>query len=136
MHEQDAEQGARHRDENDQESVVRAPAAPALNAAGRPCADRARQFMPFAALKGYYDLILQKQRVVEPRRDLSEDAAEELSHKLAQLKSGQMIRVTHYDTDAYVQTVGVLTRFNLAERYLTVVKTHIPLDDIVDVGPA
>lgn len=86
--------------------------------------------------RGTYDLILQKQRVVEPRRDLSEDAAEELSHKLAQLKSGQMIRVTHYDTDAYVQTVGVLTRFNLAERYLTVVKTHIPLDDIVDVGPA
>lgn len=30
----------------------------------RPRADRAQQFMPFAALKGYYDLIRERERVV------------------------------------------------------------------------
>ena len=29
----------------------------------RPRADRAQQFMPFAALKGYYDLIRERERV-------------------------------------------------------------------------
>ena len=31
----------------------------------RPRADRAQQFMPFAALKGYYDLIRERERVVD-----------------------------------------------------------------------
>lgn len=32
---------------------------------GRPHPDRARQFMPFASLKGYYDLIAQRTQEVE-----------------------------------------------------------------------
>ena len=30
---------------------------------------RAAQFMPFAALKGYYDLIRERERVAEPKRE-------------------------------------------------------------------
>ena len=35
----------------------------------RPRADRAQQFMPFAALKGYYDLIRERERVAEHASD-------------------------------------------------------------------
>ena len=48
----------------------------------RPRADRAQQFMPFAALKGYYDLIRERERVVEPKRELTDEQALELSRKL------------------------------------------------------
>ena len=37
---------------------------------------RARQFAPFAALRGYYDLVRERERVVEPRREMSEESAE------------------------------------------------------------
>ena len=39
----------------------------------RPRADRAQQFMPFAALKGYYDLIRERERVAEPKRELTDE---------------------------------------------------------------
>ena len=42
---------------------------------GRPHPDRARQFMPFAALRGYYDLVHAKEVVPEPRRPLADDEA-------------------------------------------------------------
>lgn len=47
---------------------------------------RAKQFMPFAALRGYYAMVLAKNRVVEPRRELIGDAAERLSRKLGLVK--------------------------------------------------
>ena len=45
----------------------------------RPRANRAAQFMPFAALRGYYDLLRTKERVPEPRHELTEEEARELS---------------------------------------------------------
>ena len=32
-------------------------------------ADRARQFMPFAALTGYYEVIKQREKIIEPRKE-------------------------------------------------------------------
>ena len=49
---------------------------------------RAKQFMSFAALRGYYAMVLAKNRVVEPRRELIGDAAERLSRKLVLVKKG------------------------------------------------
>ena len=44
--------------------------------------ERARQFLPFNALTGYYQMILKRQRVTEPKKELSEDETEALSEKL------------------------------------------------------
>ena len=38
-------------------------------------ADRAVQFAPFAALKGYYECVKLQERITEPRKELSEDEA-------------------------------------------------------------
>lgn len=46
---------------------------------GKPHPDRARQFKPFAALKGYYDLLAERERVPEPCRVLTEEERRELS---------------------------------------------------------
>ena len=97
---------------------------------------RAKQFMPFAALRGYYAMILSKNRVVEPRRELIGDAADRLSAKLGQLKKGMMVRIRFYRVDAYETVGGIVTRIDPEYRYLTIVKTKIPFDDIVDVSGA
>ena len=44
--------------------------------------DRAAQFMPFAALTGYEDLIGESSRITQSRIELSETEIEELKHKL------------------------------------------------------
>ena len=87
----------------------------------RPRADRAQQFMPFAALKGYYDLIRERERVVEPKRELTDEQALELSC------------IVHYDGEAYVTARGLVSDIDLAARTVTVVRTRIPLDDIADI---
>ena len=44
--------------------------------------DRAAQFMSFAALTGYEDLIRESSRITQSRIELSETEIEELKHKL------------------------------------------------------
>ena len=82
-------------------------------------ADRAAQFMPFAALTGYYDLVRAQERVSEPRHELK----------------GQLVRVTHYERDAYVTTEGIVTGMDPVARELTIVRRRIRFDDIWGVRP-
>ena len=96
-------------------------------------ANRAKQFMPFAALKGYYDLIQARQRIVQPRHELTDEERLRVSEKLAQVKRRTMIKVTHYDTDAYVTTTGMVADIDFAGRTIAIVKRHIAFDDILDV---
>ena len=103
---------------------------PAATASGRPRADRAAQFMPFAALRGYYELIRRQERVVEPRHELTPEEAEELSQVVAQVRRGDVVRVCFYDNDAYVTRTGCVARIDLIYRELVVVETSIALDDI------
>ena len=101
-----------------------------FTASGHPRADRAAQFMPFAALRGYYELIRQQQRVPEAKHELTEEEALALSQTVYRVRRGQMVRAVYYDEDAYVTLTGCVSRIDLAERELMVVKTKIPLDDI------
>ena len=99
----------------------------------RPRADRAQQFMPFAALKGYYDLIRERERTVEPKRELTDEEALELSQRFAQVERRTMARVVHYDGEAYVTTRGLVSDIDVAARTITVVRTRIAFDDIADI---
>lgn len=47
--------------------------------------ERAAQFMPFAALKGYEEAIEEKERKYESKKELSIEAIEEINHKIKYL---------------------------------------------------
>jgi hypothetical protein len=95
---------------------------------------RAKQFLPFATLKGYYDQIRERQRIIEPRRDLSEEENLLLTYKLTQVKKGMMIKIKYYHEDAYETFEGIVTHIDLVFRSLTLVKTKISLDDIYEIS--
>ena len=96
-------------------------------------ADRARQFMPFSALRGFESMIREQTREKIPKRELSEYDAARLSAKMSKVEKGCMVRVTYYDKDAYVTLEGIISDVDIPMRKLRVVKTVIPLDDIWDV---
>ena len=96
-------------------------------------ADRAKQFMPFASLKGYYDMVRNKEKTVSEKRELSEYKAEILSNKLLRVKKGMVIKAVYYQGDGYVKTEGMVSNIDFTMRVLTIVKTKIPFDDIYDV---
>lgn len=95
--------------------------------------DRARQFMPFAALKGYMDLIAEKERVKVPKRELAEDEAQELSDKISQIKKGMIITAVHYSDGEYISTEGMVSAVDFTFRTVTIVKTKIEFDNIVSL---
>ena len=95
--------------------------------------ERAKLFMPFSPLKGYYDLIREKERVVVPKKDLSQDSKEELSYKLSQVAVGMIIKAVHYNEDKYISTEGMVSKIDLIQRTLTIVKTKIQIDDIIEI---
>ena len=96
-------------------------------------ADRAIQFAPFAALKGYYEAVRIQERITEPRKELSEDEAEAISNTLNKLQIGTTVKIRYYDIDAYTTIEGVVTELNPPYRRLKVVKTTIPFDDIYTI---
>ena len=97
-------------------------------------AERARQFMPFAALRGFEELIRERQRVTSPRRTLSEEESELLSARLSNMKIGDIVKVTYYKEDAYVTMDGIVSEIDLVQRRLRVIKTYIPFDDVWEIA--
>ena len=93
-------------------------------------ADRARQFIPFMALKGYYELCRQKERHPSARHTPTEEESLELSRTVAALGKGDMIKVTYYDKDAYVTTQGMVSEVVPQLRFVRVVRQRIDFDDI------
>ena len=97
-------------------------------------ADRAKQFMPFAALKGYDELVKKQEKTISPRKEMSEYKADRLSSKLNLVKKGMVIKVLYYHTDGYIKAEGMVSRIDFTARYLTVIKTKIDFDDIYGVS--
>jgi hypothetical protein len=96
-------------------------------------AERAKQFMPFAALTGYYQLVREREIYCEPKRQLSEEDMDRLSGILSHLACGDLVTVTYYQETGYRKCEGVVAKVDVQRRLLTVVKTAIAFDDIFDI---
>lgn len=95
--------------------------------------ERASQFMPFAALRGYYDIIELKHSVEEDRKILSESAQEELSQCIAQLKQGEYVRVTYYTGKVYKSIEGSVERIDFSGKVMEITDNVICFEDIADI---
>lgn len=86
----------------------------------------AAQFMPFAALTGYYATVREQELELgaEPRRALTEERAEEVSRMLARLQKGDHVVVTHYGHDRYVITSGRVRQVDTTFRTLELVSAQ------------
>lgn len=111
----------------------RRAADPNLTANGALRANRAAQFMPFAALTGYYELVRKQEITVEPKRELTEEKALVLSKKLEGLKRGDLVRVTYYDAYGYRSRTGILDEALPTFKLLKLRDIAIDFDDIQDI---
>lgn len=98
-----------------------------------PRQDRAKQFMPFAALKGLPDALAKKERITVQRIELSECMAEELNRKFLLLERGKMVTVTYYLQGEYVKMTGMVALVDNNYRILRIVNTRIHFDDVIDI---
>ncbi len=96
-------------------------------------ADRAKQFLPFDGLKGFREALLEKERIIVPKRILSEEQQEELDWKLQQVQLRDILTVEYFQKDEYVQITGMVARIDKTSRILRIVNTKVPFDDIFDL---
>lgn len=95
--------------------------------------NRAKQFVPFAAVKGFEGALRAKERIVVEKIELSEERKAELDFKLRQIKKRDIITVIYFDKDEYVKVEGMVSRFDTDARIIKVVNTKIPFDDIYEI---
>lgn len=96
--------------------------------------NRARQFMPFDALKGFKEALRKKEKVIVPKRELTNDDIDSLNYKFNQLRKGQIIKVVYYNGENYIEIEGMISKLDITNRVLSIVKTKIYFDDIYDIS--
>ncbi len=95
--------------------------------------DRAKQFMPFAALKGYPEALRKKEKVTVPRMEFSEEYQEELDRKLRRIRKNDIVTVVYYSQGEYLKLTGMVARIDETARVLKIVNTKILFEDLCNV---
>ena len=100
-----------------------------------PRSERAKQFMPFAAVKGLPEALRLCEKISAPKRELSEDMLCELNEKFLMLQCGRTATVIYYKNYEYLKIKGTVSKIDLNRRVISIVNTAIPLDDISEIYP-
>lgn len=95
--------------------------------------ERAKQFMPFAALKGYPNALRKKEELVVSKAELSEEFKEALDLRLRQVCKNDIITVVYFCKNKYLKQTGMVAGIDETARILRVVNTKIAFDDIYDI---
>lgn len=95
--------------------------------------ERAKQFMPFAALKDYPEALRKKEKIIVPKAELSEEYKEELDYKLRQVQKNDMVTVVYFHKNEYLKMTGMVSRIDETARIIRIVNTKIDFADIYDI---
>lgn len=96
--------------------------------------ERAKQFMPFAALKGYPEAVRRKEKLKVDKRELSEEYEEALDYKLRRIRRKDMITVIYFHKNEYLKQTGMVSGIDETAGILCIVNTRIAFDDIYDIS--
>lgn len=95
--------------------------------------DRAKQFIPFDALKGLRQAIKAKENIKVDKIMISSDRTD-IEDTLQKLKVGDIVKVIFYNIDNYQKITGVVSEINTCCKYLKIVKTRINISDIYEIS--
>ena len=97
-----------------------------------PASQRAKQFMPFAAVKGLEKAIIEQENQAR-RQPFVEQVDEEISRidmVIRSLKKGMRICVTFFDRGQYRTVTGIVEEINEIQQILRVKEERIPFQRI------
>lgn len=95
--------------------------------------DRAKQFLPFDALKGFREALREKEKVLVSKIILSKEEAETLSKKIAQIQKNDIITVVYYDDGSYIELEGKVAKIDFNFKSVIIVKKEILFSDLLEV---
>lgn len=95
---------------------------------------RAKQFLPFDALKGLQEALREKEREYEEKKDLSEDTLNDLNNKFNQIDNGSLVKITFYKNGKYSEIKGRVANIDYVKKKIQINKEYnINICDIVNI---
>ena len=94
---------------------------------------RAQIFNSFDALKGFKELLREKEKITVPERHLSEDDLELLNRQIYQIETGMVVGVVYKDNREYIYREGIVSKINFDTHIIQIVKTKIDFRNIVEI---
>ncbi len=99
--------------------------------------NRARQFMPFDALKGFREALGQKEKdlLKVERHETTREHALYLEAKLSKIRKGNKIKITYYDNGFYLTKIGLVSLVDYVNSKIIINKNVISFNDILKINP-
>lgn len=82
--------------------------------------DRAKLFVPFDALKGLQEILREKEKEVEERKELSEESLMELQEELNKVEIGSSVFIKYYKNKRYIEINGSVTKINFIKKKIII----------------
>ncbi len=98
-----------------------------------PVSQRAKQFAPFAALKGFEEAIKKKEKIFLPKIDFSDEMAQKLDEDLKMIQNGQKITVTYFYDGEYFDISGTVKKLDTFCKTLTLDESTLLIEDIINI---
>lgn len=95
--------------------------------------NRASQFMPFDALKGYREALEQVEKIVENKKQLDFDYLNELDKKLKQIKINDKVYIKYYYNYEYNESIDIVKKIDYINKNITFKNIKIDVDDILNI---
>lgn len=101
-----------------------------------PVSERAKQFIPFAAVRGLNEGMVRKEKelALVSWIELSEESATELSKKLSLIEKGLVVSVIYFDKGEYVTLTGIVGFVDAVFHVLEIGNTKILFKNIHDIN--
>lgn len=96
-------------------------------------ADRAKQFMPFSALKGYEEAVKESEKRKAEKIILAEDKKAELDIKLRKLKFGDEVSILYFDDGEYKTLSGSFIKADDFGRSVIIGCNEIDIENIMEI---
>lgn len=97
--------------------------------------ERAKQFMPFDALKGLNEALRDREerRTRIAKKQLSEEMVEEISRVLERVEPRSEVRIKFYSKGHYIDLQGTVLNKDIIYRFLKIGNERIYFDDILKI---
>ena len=95
---------------------------------------RAKQFMPFDSLKGFYEMIRYEEKIKNDKKTLSEDSLSYLNEQLNQINKGDIVSIEYYYNEDYIRTNGSIKKIDKINKCIYILNSKINFDDILNIS--
>ena len=96
--------------------------------------DRAKQFLPFEALKGFKEAIKMIENKGDTKKELSEDNKNDINNILKKLDKGNRVKVKYYYLTEYIEVISNFLKIDKINKVLYLKDTKINIEDIISIN--